>query len=239
MSTSSERSAAFQAAAQYATSSPAASEAPNNIRLELYALYKYLTVSHTPNTSCPSYFDMTGRAKWQAWEKASKDWAGKSDEDVEARYLDIVRGFGWSEGVAAPKSDEEGEEADTGRGGLGMGPTVSQISRPPEDLDAPDDSLHGVVLANDLEKLKTYLDKDTETFDIDEKDEYGFTALHLAADRGYLPVVKLLVEKGANIGVKDPDGHTAISLAQVGDHEEIVAWLEQDLVEVGEVGQGA
>lgn len=30
----------------------------------------------------------------------------------------------------------------------------------------------------------------------------GFTALHLAADRGYLAAVKVLLAKGANIGVK-------------------------------------
>ncbi|KAG8885663.1 hypothetical protein FRB97_000106 [Tulasnella sp. 331] len=244
MSTSSERSPAFQSAAQFATSSPAASKAPNDIKLELYALYKYLTVSHEPNTKCPSYFDLTGRTKWQAWEKASKTWDAKPEAAVEARYLEIVRGFGWVEGATHPPSkqdgdDEEDEDGESGHGGLGLGPSVSQIARPPEDLTAPDDSLHGVVLDNDPGKLAAFLEKDMETVDIDAKDEYGFTALHLAADRGYLDAVKLLVGKSANIGVKDPDGHTAISLALAGDHQDIVTWLEQDLAEVGAVGQGA
>jgi len=216
-----------------------------------------MIVSHAPNTSCPSIFDMTGRAKWQAWEKASKEWGGKPDTAVEGRYLEIVRQFGWTEPqlstsddlssandavseskptLSEPREHEE-EEENTG-GGLGMGASVSQIARPPEDLDVSDeDSLHGAVLENDPEKLEKYI-ASHDGIDLDEKDEYGFTALHLAADRGYLSAVKVLLAKGANIGVKDPDGHTAVSLARVGEHYDILAYLEKDLAD-GTVGQGA
>lgn len=159
--------------------------------MQLYALYKYLTVSHAPNTSCPSIFDMTGRAKWQAWEKASKEWEGKPDSEAEGRYLEIVRQFGWtgepqmgmshtaanSETDSKPgltSSEEETEEGSTGGTALGMGVSVSQIARPPQEhLRASEDSLHGAVLENDqnAEKLETYIDSHPG-INLDEKDEY-------------------------------------------------------------------
>jgi len=132
------------------------------------------------------------------------------------------------------------KDADTGgRGGGGMGISVSSMARPPDDMKDPEDSLHGVVLEDSPEKLSQYLKAGGSSLDIDAKDEYGFTALQLAADRGYLEAVKILVLNGANIGVKDPDGHTALALARVGGHEDIIAFLEQDLSEAGEIGQGA
>jgi len=94
-------------------------------------------------------------------------------------------------------------------------------------------------LTNDPEKVQAFIEKKGAGLDIDAKDEYGFTALHLAADRGYLPIVKLLVIKGANLGVKDPDELTAISLAQGANHPEIVTYLENYLEDKGAIGQGA
>jgi len=38
--------------------------------------------------------------------------------------------------------------------------------------------------------------------DVNEKDEYGHSPLHLTARRGYLRVAKLLIEKGANLEAK-------------------------------------
>lgn len=196
-----DRSPAFQSAAQYATSSSSASKASTNIRLEvrvlfaqlpsvahslsspgglqLYALYKYLTVSHAPNTSCPSIFDMTGRAKWQAWDKVSKEWEGKPDSAAEERYLEIVRGLGWttpdfeSKGMKPTTQAGDPKEAQTGgRGGGGMGISVSAMVRPPDDLQDPEDSLHGVVLEDSIEKLNKYLEEKGPSLDLNAKDEY-------------------------------------------------------------------
>jgi len=100
-------------------------------------------------------------------------------------------------------------------------------------------SLHEIVLSNDAQKVEAFLKQSGTGVDIDRKDEYGFTALHLAADRGFGDTVKVLVAKGANPGVKDPDGLTAISLAQASGHEDIVAYLEEYLAEKGTIGQGA
>ncbi|WP_339047973.1 ankyrin repeat domain-containing protein [Candidatus Mesenet endosymbiont of Phosphuga atrata] len=51
-------------------------------------------------------------------------------------------------------------------------------------------------------------------FDINTKDEFGFTQLHHAVDEGDLRAVKLLISKGANIYVKDKCGQTPFQLAK-------------------------
>jgi hypothetical protein len=45
---------------------------------------------------------------------------------------------------------------------------------------------------------------------VDEKNKYGKTVLHLAAQGGNQAVVRLLVEKGADVNAKDNDGITAL-----------------------------
>jgi ankyrin repeat protein len=44
--------------------------------------------------------------------------------------------------------------------------------------------------------------------------EYAGTPLHLAAAQGHKDVVKLLVEMGANIDAKTPEGETPADLAE-------------------------
>ena len=47
----------------------------------------------------------------------------------------------------------------------------------------------------------------------DKIKKYQQTPLHEAAWKGHLHVFELLVEKGAEIGVKDYEGNTALNLA--------------------------
>lgn len=70
----------------------------------------------------------------------------------------------------------------------------------------------------------------------------GYTALHLASDRGHIAVVKLLLERGANPSLKvsllftmvgasltleqDADDLTAVELARVSEHDDIARLLE-------------
>ena len=59
--------------------------------------------------------------------------------------------------------------------------------------------------------------------DVNCIDEDGYSALHAAAENGYLEVVKLLVSKGADVHYKGQ--YTALELAQMSEHTEIVAYL--------------
>lgn len=40
------------------------------------------------------------------------------------------------------------------------------------------------------------------------QDEQGFTPLHMAVIGGNVPLLKLLVRKGADVDILDADGHT-------------------------------
>lgn len=57
----------------------------NEDMLQLYALYKQVTVGDI-NTECPSFWDLIGKAKWNAW----KDLEGTDEKSASERYVDLV-----------------------------------------------------------------------------------------------------------------------------------------------------
>ena len=60
--------------------------------------------------------------------------------------------------------------------------------------------------------------------DVNQTDDEGYSALQAAAENGYLDVVTLLVEKGANVAYKGE--YTALQLAEMAEQDEIVAYLK-------------
>lgn len=60
---------------------------------------------------------------------------------------------------------------------------------------------------------------------INHKNKEGNTPLHWAAYNGHLPVVKLLVEAGADMWVKNAAGHLAMFEAERADKNEVVQYL--------------
>ena len=132
-------------------------------------------MSRNPNTSRPSVFDMTGRAKWDAWAAAGNRY--NAAVDAENRYLEIARNLGWSESVGNEQkpptdvdlehlSDEDDVPANASSAGLGL--SVSRMARP--DVPA-DKSLHGLVLACDVPGLLSLLDGHSN-LDLNALDEY-------------------------------------------------------------------
>lgn len=59
---------------------------------------------------------------------------------------------------------------------------------------------------------------------------FGETSLHYAAKKGYLEIVKLLLEHYADPSIKDGDGHTAGSLANDHGHYKIVEVLSEHVM---------
>jgi hypothetical protein len=132
-------------------------------------------------------FDMTGRAKWDAWTSAGKIWGQGREGEAEQRYLDIARGLGWVEGAASAKGKEvqiEGnngdiwdDEADEdhvswrgGGGDGGMGITVSTLAAQPLD-EKERETMHGLAVTNDLDALVSFLQNHPEA-DINAFDEF-------------------------------------------------------------------
>ena len=62
------------------------SERPDNATLlQIYALYKQATGGDNTEKK-PSFSDMVGRAKWDAWEKLK----GTSADDAKQQYVDLI-----------------------------------------------------------------------------------------------------------------------------------------------------
>ena len=61
--------------------------------------------------------------------------------------------------------------------------------------------------------------------DVDAKDRYGQTALHVAAGRGRLDIVKFLKCAGANLEARDAAGYTPLGRAGRRGHTDVVDYL--------------
>jgi len=131
-----------------------------------------LTVAPSPNTNRPSFFDISGRAKWDAWKLAAETYEGRPSE-AEHRYLDIAKSLGWKEGspsATATATDEIEEPAErSSGGGTGMGVSVSVMSQPPEDEQTM--GLHSYAMGDDVAALSAFLQA-SQDLDIDARDEY-------------------------------------------------------------------
>ena len=62
------------------------SERPDNATLlKIYALYKQATAGDNAEKK-PSFSDIVGRAKWDAWEKLK----GTSSDEAKQQYIDLI-----------------------------------------------------------------------------------------------------------------------------------------------------
>ena len=57
----------------------------NSTLLKIYALYKQATVGDNTEKK-PSFSDMVGRAKWDAWEKLK----GTEADAAKQQYIDLI-----------------------------------------------------------------------------------------------------------------------------------------------------
>ncbi|TVT80234.1 MULTISPECIES: ankyrin repeat domain-containing protein [Acinetobacter] len=92
----------------------------------------------------------------------------------------------------------------------------------PED----DEELHLPELVywaslGDVEQVEQLL---AEGIDPNQTDDEGYSALQAAAENDHLAVVKLLVSKGADVTYKSE--YSALQLAEMAEHSEVVAYLK-------------
>ncbi|KAJ1310194.1 hypothetical protein OPQ81_006938 [Rhizoctonia solani] len=220
----------FQSAVSYINKLPASANVSTTTQLQLYAAYKCVTTGIKPTSSRPMFFDMTGRAKWDAWNDFGRTIESELDpvQAAEDHYLEQARTLGWSESYDASAATSD-IPPDTPKGGDG-GMWVS-VSVPVAPDTNAEESVHGYAVSGNLEKLGEILAKQPEL--VNSRDEFEYTPLHLATDRGHQDVVRLLLDKGADISLRDQDGDTSLEIARAANHQAILELLQERLRSTG------
>eukprot|EP01119_Soliformovum_irregulare_P022680 TRINITY_DN7812_c0_g1_i1.p1 TRINITY_DN7812_c0_g1~~TRINITY_DN7812_c0_g1_i1.p1 ORF type:complete len:234 (-),score=40.52 TRINITY_DN7812_c0_g1_i1:82-783(-) len=185
----------------------------NEQKLQFYGLYKQATVGPC-NTSRPAFWDMTGKAKWDAWKSVE----ALTKEDSMRTYIETLTSIfpGWIINEEIPESMRSVGETETG----------FAVSRPVVEQDNIPESEKGLpywTSMGDVEKVRAFLQK--EPGSINQKDVEGRAALHYACDRGSLQLTQILIENGADINLQDEEGMTPAHYAGVIEAKEIWDFL--------------
>ncbi|MDP8200533.1 MAG: ankyrin repeat domain-containing protein [Candidatus Tenebribacter burtonii] len=90
--------------------------------------------------------------------------------------------------------------------------------------------VHDITKAGNLDSLKFFLKTHPNQFDT--VDNRQSTPLMFACDRGYLDIVKFMVEEGANLNKQDVDGDTPLIWAIAKNHYSIAEYLIQNKADV-------
>lgn len=140
-----------------------------------------MTIGSSPSESRPSIFDITGRAKWDAWNRIGREYP--DTECAEVRYLELAKELGWDgteqprlsetnkeKGKASEKGDEDiwdlGESFSKVGGGLGF--SVSTMAHTKE---ASERSVHGFAVENETREIEELLAQAPD-FDLNKLDEH-------------------------------------------------------------------
>ncbi|KAL4576114.1 hypothetical protein LXL04_012203 [Taraxacum kok-saghyz] len=119
---------------------------------------------------------------------------------------------------------------------LGADPSIVADNRNRSSIDVARDEGHKEVVETlergeevlnaarrgDLARLEFLLETDAS---VNFRDQYGLTAIHIAAIKGHKDVVMLLVEFGSDLECTDAEGRTPLHLAVVGGGRDMVEVL--------------
>lgn len=194
----------FDAASAHVASLAAKNELPEAALLELYGLYKLATEGACLPTGRPGVFNLKARRKWDAW-RAATDRGVAPGEPATAEYVAALTRLrpGWREAAAGA-----GGGGKQGVGGGAGGAVVSRMAEPEgsseADADASFTALHAAAAAGDVGRLEQLLADGTVA--VDARDGEGASALHVAADRGQLAAIDLLLRHGAALDAQDEEG---------------------------------
>ena len=87
-------------------------------------------------------------------------------------------------------------------------------------------SIHQTVIDGNEALLRRELSNGAN---VNEKNEDGYTPLHLAAQSGHKRIVELLIDKGSDVNAKNDDGDTPLDVAIKFKHPKIADLLRKPL----------
>lgn len=92
-----------------------------------------------------------------------------------------------------------------------------------KSADGGNKKLFQTVSSNDFVKLEDLLD--SNMYDVNSCDEKQRTCLHIASSRGYLEIIRVLLNYGANPNIRDCVSNLPIHLAIISSHVPVVTLL--------------
>eukprot|EP00978_Attheya_sp_CCMP212_P000783 scaffold1603_cov45-Attheya_sp.AAC.2 len=220
-------------------------------RLMLYGLYKQALLGDRDRPGFveppPSQFNIVAHAKYTAWGK----FAGISKPVAMINYIEasnhFIHGGGdhFDDNSDIIYENDNGEEDSSTAGtdasdnygnevsGLGLRP--SQMAYSENDVSGDDRSIVGdpnsklrkAATNDNVPSLKEALEEGASVNHHDE--ETGETALHFAADRGFLRSTLFLLKAGADPNSVDTEGISVLQAAVIGGSIPVV----QKLLEAG------
>lgn len=195
----------FEAAAEHLTQLVTSKSVKENDLLYLYARYKQSTIGPC-NVSKPSFTNISGRRKWQAW----KNLENMDSSTAMEEYIEKIK-------QADPSWEYESNESPNR---VQFGVTVSTLnSEMEESLEDNEKTIFDWCREGALTHVKEGYENDKV------KDDEGRTLLHWACDRGHLDVVEFLLEKNHDVNCYDTDKLTPLHYAASCDNLEIVKML--------------
>ncbi|CDS07446.1 hypothetical protein LRAMOSA01395 [Lichtheimia ramosa] len=187
-------------------------------KLKLYGLYKQATIGDC-NIAKPNLFQFVARAKWDAWN----DLKGVSKDEAAETYVKRVEELdvGWSRQGEYDVQDQSSSEDDHKQG---LGNSVSKLSYgDDQDVDKSQQGFFDYVCNDDIDNVRKYITVHQQ--EVNERDDQGLSALHHACDRGYVKMIDLLVELGADVNIKSDEGETPMHYACISEQLEAAKQL--------------
>ncbi|XP_060535500.1 acyl-CoA-binding domain-containing protein 6 [Cylas formicarius] len=176
----------------------------SEILLKCYGFYKQ-GLEGPCNVPKPSWYDMKGKAKWDAWCKLQD----MSQNEAKTRYIETIMEL---------SPDFELDQADN------KNESWVRVSTMPEERFVGQQVVSDYIRDGDVNKIKDILQSASKPT-LDNLDEKGMGLIHYAADIGNSDILSLLLTKGANINQQDSEGQTALHYAVCCGHLDCVKLL--------------
>ncbi|XP_062543122.1 acyl-CoA-binding domain-containing protein 6 [Armigeres subalbatus] len=181
--------------------------------LKFYGFYKQAT-SGTCNVSKPGIFNISGRAKWSAWNEL----ADMTKEAAMKKYIQLLSSLmpEWDQGVE--ENGFKSKEASW--------VSVSTFVQEEDELKADEKTIVDFIKEGNVEEVRKAVTSVEIGPIINELDEEGLGLIHWAADRGNLDILRLIVKVAAvNMDLQDCSGQTALHYASSCGNRDCVKLL--------------